>query len=193
MAPHKLPTLLAVAALLAWTAPGCQPQRRTPAPAAGDKPMALTITTTAFMDGGAIPRRYTGDGEDVSPPLVWADLPDGVKSLALICDDPDAPTPTPWVHWVIYNLPGDLTGLAEGIPADKQLSDPPGAIQGPNSWPDTGYRGPAPPPGGPHRYYFRLYALDKQIKTAGLDADGLTKKMAGHILAEGELMGTYQR
>lgn len=154
--------------------------------------MALTITTTAFMDGGAIPRKYTGDGEDVSPPLVWTNLPDGVKSLALICDDPDAPGPAPWVHWVIYNLPGDLHGLAEGVPAETP-ADLPGAIQGPTSWGTVGYRGPAPPAGGPHRYYFRLYALDKQIKMAGLDADGLTRKMDGHILAEGELIGTYQR
>lgn len=155
--------------------------------------MALTITTTAFMDGGPIPPKYTGDGQDISPPLVWSDLPDGVATLALICDDPDAPTPTPWVHWVIYNLPGDLTGLAEGIPTIEKLTDPPGAVQGPNSWPTTGYKGPAPPRGGAHRYYFRLYALDVEITAAGLDADALRNKMAGHILAEGELIGTYQR
>ena len=155
--------------------------------------MALTITTTAFMDAGPIPRKYTGDGEDISPPLVWAGVPDGTESIALICDDPDAPTPTPWVHWVIYNLPGDLTGLAEGIPPSKAPPDLPGAIQGPNSWPTIGYKGPAPPPGNPHRYYFALYALDTNISAAGLDADALREQMAGHILAQGELIGTYGR
>ena len=192
MTARGLSILLAVAALLAWAEAGCDPQRRTPPPAAGDRPMALTITTTAFIDGGAIPRKHTGDGQDVSPPLVWTDVPEGAKSLALICDDPDAPQPQPWVHWVIYDLPGDLTGLAEGVPAEAPPHLP-GAIQGPNSWGTAGYRGPAPPPGGPHRYFFRLYALDTQFKAPSLDADALRAKMAGHILAEGELLGTYER
>jgi len=155
--------------------------------------MSLTITTTAFIDGGAIPRKHTGDGADVSPPLMWSGVPTGTTSLALICDDPDAPSRTPWVHWVIYNIPSDLTGLSEGITPVATPPEPPGALQGPNSWPTTGYRGPAPPPGKPHHYYFRLYALDRKIETAGLDADGLREAMDGHIVSEGEIIGTYQR
>ena len=153
--------------------------------------MAMTITTSAFMDGGPIPRKYTGDGQDISPPLVWAGMPDGTASLAIICDDPDAPGDTPWVHWVIYNLPGDLAGLPEGVLPVGVLSEPAG-LQGPNSWPTTGYKGPAPP-SGTHRYFFAIYALDTNISTPDLDADALRAQMAGHILAQGEIIGTYQR
>lgn len=135
----------------------------------------------------------------MSPPLVWSNLPKGTKELALICDDPDAPRKTPWVHWVIYKIPAKATGLLEGVPREKQLKQPAGAVQGLNSWDDNnvGYRGPMPPVGhGPHHYHFKLYALDAPLDAsvkAGLDKDGLLKAMQGHILAQGELIGTYER
>jgi len=118
--------------------------------------------------------------------------------LALICDDPDAPTPEAWVHWVIYKIPPDTTELPEGVAKTAQLSQPPGAVQGKNSWPSgqtIGYRGPMPPPGhGVHRYYFRLYALDTPLDVPpGATKAELLQAMEGHILAQGELMGTYQR
>ncbi|MFH1748266.1 MAG: YbhB/YbcL family Raf kinase inhibitor-like protein [Planctomycetota bacterium] len=149
--------------------------------------MKLVIQTTAFDAGKPIPRKYTGDGEDVSPPLTWTGVPAEAQELALICDDPDAPRPEPWVHWVIYKIPADTTGLPEGVPA--------GALQGPNSWPTTGYRGPAPPRGhGVHHYHFKLYALDSILDLPpGLTKDQLLQRMAGHIIAEGELVGTYER
>ena len=103
-------------------------------PIKGDDSMTITITNDAFEDGKSIPKKYTGDGEDCSPPLTWSGVPSGAKQLALICDDPDAPSPEPWVHWVIYHLPADLTSLPEGIPADERLEQPPGALQGANSW-----------------------------------------------------------
>lgn len=157
--------------------------------------MALTVKSSAFAANKSIPVRYTGDGEDVSPPLSWGDVPTGTKSLALICDDPDAPTPSPWVHWVMYNIGADTAGLGEGVPAAAHPSEPAGAAQGVNSFGNTGYGGPAPPKGhGLHHYHFKLYALDKDM---ALD-EGLTKEQVldaidGHVLGEGELVGTYER
>ena len=155
----------------------------------------LIVRSTAFADGQAIPRRYTGDGEDVSPPLTWTDLPDGTKELAVILDDPDAPRDQPWVHWVIYKIPAETAGLAEGVPKLPKLATPPGALQGNNSWPTIGYRGPKPPKGhGVHRYHFKLYALDKALKVrSGLTKADLLRELSGHVLAEGKLVGTYQR
>jgi Raf kinase inhibitor-like YbhB/YbcL family protein len=157
--------------------------------------MSLTLQTTAFANGQAIPVRFTGDGADVSPELTWTEPPAGTKELALIIDDPDAPTPEPWVHWVIYKLPADVRSLAEGIPARPALDRPSGAGQGQNSWGTVGFRGPAPPKGhGTHHYHFRLYALDAPLHdAAGLDKNALLKQMKGHILAQAELVGTYQR
>ena len=157
--------------------------------------MSLTIKSDAFANNETVPRRHTGDGEDVSPPLSWSGLPDGAKELALIMDDPDAPRAEPWGHWVIYKIPASTTSLAEGIPTNAKLTEPAGALQGKNSWPTTGYRGPAPPPGhGLHHYHFKLYALDASLELPpGLDKDELLKRMQGHILAQGELVGTYQR
>jgi Raf kinase inhibitor-like YbhB/YbcL family protein len=149
--------------------------------------MAITITSDAFPAHGAIPKKYSGEGADVSPPLAWSGVPQGTKELALICHDPDAPTPTPWVHWVVYHIPPMQTGLSEG--ARQNLT------QGQNDSHKTGYNGPMPPPGhGLHHYHFHLYALE----TALLASPGLTKEhllhaMRGHILAEGELVGTYER
>ncbi|HID74625.1 MAG TPA: YbhB/YbcL family Raf kinase inhibitor-like protein [Planctomycetaceae bacterium] len=160
--------------------------------------MGIQLTSSAFAPGEPIPRQYTGEGQDCSPPLAWTGLPEGTGELALICDDPDAPTPEAWVHWVIYKIPPDTTELPEGVAKTAQLSQPPGAVQGKNSWPSgqtIGYRGPMPPPGhGVHRYYFRLYALDTPLDVPpGATKAELLQAMEGHILAQGELMGTYQR
>jgi len=164
---------------------------------AGEKAMSITLSSLAFEAGQAIPVKYTGEGADVSPPLRWSNLPEGTKELALICDDPDAPTPQPWVHWVIYKIPPEAGGLAEGIPRTERLADPPGALQGRNSWArdNLGYRGPMPPPGhGRHRYYFRLYALGAQPRLrSGLSKEELLEAIRPHILGEGVLMGTYER
>lgn len=168
-------------------------------PGSAEKPGTdpMKITSTAFDQGQPIPRRHTGEGVDVNPPLSWSGAPEGAKNFALICDDPDAPTPEPWVHWVIYNLPGDSTGLPEGVPKQKVVTSPISATQGVNSWPgsNVGYRGPMPPPGhGAHRYGFRLYALDKALDLKpGLTKDDLLKKIKDHTLAEAQLTGTYER
>ena len=160
----------------------------------------IELTSTAFEPGGPIPAKHTEDGEDASPPLAWSGVPEGTKELALICDDPDAPSPKrpapdPWVHWVIYKIPAEATGLSEGIPDLARLDDPPGAIQGKNSWSTTGYRGPAPPRGsGTHRYVFTLYALDEELQI-GPEAEkqALITAMSGHVTGKGQVIGTYER
>jgi Raf kinase inhibitor-like YbhB/YbcL family protein len=170
-----------------------------PAPE-GVEPAKIELTSTAFEPGGPIPAKYTEDGEDVSPPLFWSGVPEGTKELALICDDPDAPSPdrpapSPWVHWLLYKIPPDTEALPEGIPKTARLDDPPGALQGKNSWPTTGYRGPAPPRrSGTHRYFFKLYALDTEL-TIGpeMDKTTLVSEMSGHVIGEGSLFGTYER
>ena len=135
--------------------------------------------------------KHTCQGSDFSPPLAWTNTPPNTKSFALIVDDPDAPAGT-WVHWVIYDLPATATGLAENTPKSAQL--PGGVKQGLNGWPHLGYNGPCPPPGKPHRYFFKLYALDTLLNLKpGLTKKDLLKAMEGHVLAEGQLMGTYQR
>lgn len=152
--------------------------------------MAFTLTSSAFADGNFIPSRYTCDGPDLSPPLAWEDLPPGTRSLALICDDPDAPAKV-WVHWVVYNLPASLRGLPEGVPPDPEL--PQGGRQGRNDFGRLGYGGPCPP-SGTHRYFFRLYALDEVLDLApGATKGDLVRKMTGHILAETALVGRYAR
>jgi len=157
--------------------------------------VTLIVRSPAFSEGSPIPRRHTGDGEDLSPPLSWSGLPATALELALIVDDPDAPTPEPWVHWVIYKLPVTVHELAEGVPPVGRSGSAPTALQGRNSWKGVGYRGPAPPKGhGVHRYFFKLYALDKALDLAqGLDKAGLKKVIEDHVVAEGVLMGTYQR
>jgi Raf kinase inhibitor-like YbhB/YbcL family protein len=157
--------------------------------------MSLILRSAAFADGRAIPRRHTGDGEDLSPPLSWTGLPHGATELALIVDDPDAPTSEPWVHWVIYNLPADEQGLVEGIPPVAKPGSPAGSLQGKNSWGSLGYRGPAPPRGhGTHHYIFRLYALKGPLDMPeGLDKAELLSVIARHLVTEAELTGTYQR
>ncbi len=160
----------------------------------GEKDMStgkMSIVSPAFKMGAVIPKKYTGDGPDVSPPLNWEGVPKDAKSLALISDDPDAPVGT-WVHWVIFNIPSTETGLPEGVP--KQETLPNGAKQGVNDFRKIGYNGPAPPPGKPHRYYFKLYALDTVLNLPpGIRKSDLLKAMEGHILATAEYMGTYQR
>jgi hypothetical protein len=147
----------------------------------------ITLMSAAFQEGEPIPRKYTGEGADVSPPLSWAGLPKGAQELALICDDPDAPGPQPWVHWVVYGIPPDSDGLAEGSVG--------GAVQGVNSSDEAKYSGPMPPPShGLHRYQFRLYALSRKLDLKpGAAKEQLLAAMKGCILAEGELIGTYER
>jgi Raf kinase inhibitor-like YbhB/YbcL family protein len=156
----------------------------------GGKKMAIIITSTAFTEGSMIPQTYTCDGEDISPPLAWSGVPDGTKSLALICDDPDAPMGT-WVHWVLFNIPAHIMELPANIPPEKIIQN--GAKHGINDFRKFGYGGPCPP-GGTHRYFFKLYALDIEINgEAGITKAQLLKTMEGHILAEGQLMGKYSR
>jgi Raf kinase inhibitor-like YbhB/YbcL family protein len=153
--------------------------------------MTITLTSTAFQEGQTIPKQHTADGKDVSPPLAWADPPQGTKSFAVICDDPDAPRKT-WVHWVLFYLPAEARSLEEGVPAKDTLTN--GARQGKNDFGNAGYGGPSPPPGKPHRYFFRLYALDAPLNlAAGATKDQLVAAMKGHVLAEGQLMGRYGR
>ena len=158
--------------------------------------MSPTLTSAAFAHQGAIPTKYTCEGADVSPPLTWIDLPPGTKSLALIVDDPDAPDPAApkmtWVHWVLYNLPAETRELPEGVPKEMELKD--GSRQGRNDFARPGYGGPCPPRGAPHRYYFKLFALDTRLNLApGATKADLEKAMKGHILGQAELVGTYQK
>ena len=157
--------------------------------------MAIEIESEAFGANQAVPRKYTGEGQDISPPLRWSNLPEGTKQLALIVDDPDAPRPEPWVHWLLYNIPPNVDSLPEGIETGKTLKTPAGAMQGKNSWGRIGYGGPMPPPGhGVHHYHFKLYAMDAELELKpGLEKDGLLTVITGHVLGEGELVGTFQR
>lgn len=149
--------------------------------------MTIEVTSTAFSDGSAIPARYTCDNQDISPGLAWKNIPEGTQSLALIMDDPDAPGGT-WVHWVVIDIPADLTGLPEDVG-----EAPEGSVDGNNSWRRTGYGGPCPPR-GTHRYFFNLYALDTFLELdPGVTRYQVEKAMEGHILAMGQLMGTYSR
>jgi Raf kinase inhibitor-like YbhB/YbcL family protein len=156
----------------------------------GGQYMEIKVTSASFTEEGMIPRQYTCDGNDVSPPLSWSGVPDEAKSIALICDDPDAPVGT-WVHWVLFNLPPRTDGLDEGVPSSKTLKN--GAKHGTNDFRKFGYGGPCPP-GGTHRYYFKVYALDTLLDLdPGITKADLLKAMKGHILAEGQLMGRYKR
>ena len=158
--------------------------------AKGGENMAIKISSTAFENGGNIPVKYTCDGEDVSPPLSWEGIPQEAVSLALICDDPDAPMGT-WVHWVLFNIPRDMKGLPEDVPSQPTLDN--GAVHGINDFRNYGYGGPCPP-GGTHRYFFKLYALDTRLGLKpGATKAQLLDAMEGHVLAQGELMGKYSR
>jgi len=147
--------------------------------------------SAVFSKGAAIPRDFTADGRDVSPPLSWDDPPPGTKAFALVCDDPDAPVGT-WVHWVIWNLPAAERKIGQGVQPIRTLAD--GSVQGKNDFGRIGYGGPSPPPGKPHRYFFRLYALrDMLALGAGSSRAQLEAAMKGKVLASAELFGTYRR
>ncbi|HUH63678.1 MAG TPA: YbhB/YbcL family Raf kinase inhibitor-like protein [Terracidiphilus sp.] len=151
----------------------------------------LTLTSSAFASGAAIPPQFTCKGHDVSPALEWSGAPANVAGFAVIMDDPDAPAGT-WVHWVLWDLPASAHSLPQGVPKREQVSD--GARQGRNSFGKIGYGGPCPPAGQTHRYFFRLYALDaKPDLAAGADRDALDAAMKGHVLAQGEYMGTFHK
>ena len=146
----------------------------------------LEVTSPAFAQGQRVPKKHTGEGEDVSPALEWSGAPAGTEEFAVICDDPDAPRPEPWVHWVAWGVAADRAGLEEGARGLKE---------GKTSWGTAGYRGPMPPPGhGVHRYFFKVYALDSALDLApGATKDEVLAAMKGHVVAEGELIGTYER
>ena len=162
----------------------------------------MKLSSSAFEGGVRLDAVYTVEGQDISPPLTWSTPAAGTKSFAIICDDPDAPSarrpgPKPWVHWVIFNIPLETRALLSGVCQDREPGEVPGARQGRNSWPENniGYRGPAPPPGsGPHRYVFRVYALDQVLSLpAGATKSQLLTAMETHVLAEAPLIGTYDR
>jgi hypothetical protein len=156
---------------------------------------SIRLESSGFAHNSTMPIRFTDDGSDVSPPIMWSGVPANARELALICDDPDAPSPDPWVHWVIYKIPPTRNELPESVPALESPSEISGAVQGLNSWETIGYRGPAPPRGNDaHRYYFTLYALDEILDLRpGLDKYQLLDAMRAHIIARGELIGVYGR
>jgi hypothetical protein len=159
-----------------------------------EEPMSLSITSPAFTEGAEIPTVYTCEGDDLSPELNWSGIPDGTRSLALIVDDPDAPDPAApkmvFVHWVLYNLPPDADGLPKDVGSDGL---PAGTREGLNDWDRTGYGGPCPPI-GEHRYFFKLYALDTELKPLDEPTKAnLLQAIEGHVVAEAQLMGTYAK
>jgi Raf kinase inhibitor-like YbhB/YbcL family protein len=152
-----------------------------------EAPMSIQLISPAFDSGSEIPRKYTCDGSDISPPLQWTGVPDGTRSIALIVDDPDAPRGT-WTHWVVANLDAATTSLPEGGPL------PEGAVEGRNDFDRTGYGGACPPPGSEHRYFFRLYALDSELDVRpDVTRKDVLAALRDHVLDEGELMGRYSR
>lgn len=156
-----------------------------------EKAAKMEVSSSAFPNGQTIPKEFTADGNDSSPPLAWTGLPKDAKSIALIVDDPDAPMGT-WVHWVLYDLPGDATSLDGGVKNEEKLAN--GAVSGLNSWKKNGWGGPSPPPGKPHRYFFKVYALDKKLELKAKATKGeVLKAMDGHVVGHGELMGMYGR
>jgi Raf kinase inhibitor-like YbhB/YbcL family protein len=178
---RRLTGLIVVSSLLIFDVAGAQQER----------PMPFGLSSSSFPAGARILAQYTCDDADLSLPLVWSDPPAGTKSLALIMDDPDAPRGT-WVHWVVYNLPPTSRGLTEGLPQDPKLDD--GGLQGVNDFGRVGYGGPCPPPGAPHRYVFKLYALDTTLTLPPRATKAqLERAMNGHILEEARLIGRYQR
>jgi Raf kinase inhibitor-like YbhB/YbcL family protein len=192
MASLSLLCLLPASALLA----SCQrnetvPAAMTQAEKAVAK-MTIKVQSTAFAHEATIPTKYTCDGQDISPPLVWSGVPKKAEGLTLIADDPDAPRGT-WVHWVLFNLPADVTKLVEDVPSRETLEN--GARQGMNDFKKIGYGGPCPPKGhGAHRYFFKIYALDTKLDLqSGATKDQLLRATDGHVLAGGQLMGKYSR
>ena len=176
-------------------------QEGSPPPGAKGEANSIHLLSSAFLPGGPIPARYTSDGQDASPPLAWEGVPPGTKELALICDDPDAPQKEPWVHWVLAKIPAGAKELNEGgwKTLDKNEDVPlvvgaKGLRVGKNDFGNKRYNGPMPPPGKVHHYFFRLYALDTQLDLKDAPTKGeLITAMKGHILAVGELIGTYEK
>jgi len=190
--PIRRSSLVLTAYSLAILIAGCHDAEPRTSPHAKEGAPAMRVTSTAFSQDGTIPKQYTGEGKDLSPPLAWSGAPANVQSFALICDDPDAPRKDPWVHWVLVNVPGDVKELAEGASRSAEL--PAGAREGKNDFGKIGYGGPMPPPGKPHRYYFKLYALDTMLDLKeGSTKQQVESAIAGHILAEGQLIGKYAR
>jgi Raf kinase inhibitor-like YbhB/YbcL family protein len=164
---------------------------RGPAVPQGVVTMPLQLKSPDFSSGGAIPKQFTCDEADISPALAWSDPPEATQSFALIADDPDAPVGT-WVHWVLFDLPANVRSLAANVPRQEQLPD--GSRQGRNDFGKIGYGGPCPPPGKPHRYFFKLYALDTKVNLkSGATKKDVERAMQGHILVQGEWMGRYGR
>ena len=157
----------------------------------------IRVESPALVSGETMPRRYTPDGRNVSPPLAWTDLPEGVREIAVVCADFGAGSPPPWVHWVVYGIPADAGGLPEGLPILPETPMPAalaGATQGLNGWGRPYYRGPAPPPGTPHLYHFTVYALDEALNLEpGLTRRKLLKAMEGHVIGRGDLVPIYER
>jgi Raf kinase inhibitor-like YbhB/YbcL family protein len=189
LAVDQVGTRVLLALLAAWCVTGWVAHSAGVAEKTGKENMQLT--STAFTHGAAIPVKHTCDAADLSPPLKWSGVPTGAKSLVLIVDDPDAPVGT-WVHWVLYDLPPTVSEMPEGV--TKAETTPDGGKQGRNDFKRLGYGGPCPPPGAPHRYFFKLYALDKPLELkAGATKKEVERAMDKHVLAQAELMGTYQR
>jgi Raf kinase inhibitor-like YbhB/YbcL family protein len=177
-----------VLGLFALLAAGCAGKRD---PVLGTKDLPqMKMSSTAFADKGTILVRYTHDGKDAAPGIKWSDAPEGTRSFALICEDPDAPGSSPFVHWLIWNIPGDQRELPEGSPDKGTLPD--GARQGKNGFGNIGYNGPAPPHGPWHHYYFKLYALDTLLDVPeGAERSQLETAMKDHVIASGQIMGMY--
>ena len=181
---RQLTYFILTTAILITFGTGCQPTSKGDGAEVEDQ-IPLTVSSSAFIDGGEIPIQYTCDAENISPPLSWSGVPVDALSLAMIADDPDAPVGT-FVHWVLHDLPPDVNSLSEGIVGV--------GTEGVNSFGETGYGGPCPPKGSTHRYFFKLYALDKPLNLdSGATKDDVEQSMKGHILAQGELMGKYGR
>jgi Raf kinase inhibitor-like YbhB/YbcL family protein len=165
--------------------------------AAQSQPQAITVESATIKGGETIPRDYTADGRNLSPPIAWSHVPAGTKELALVLEDPDAGNPPPFVHWVIYKIPATATGLPEGISIDPTAPMPQGlagAIQGVSGFRRPIYRGPAPPPGKPHHYHFVVYALDANLDLQpGLNRAELLGAIEGHVIGKGELVALYER
>jgi len=173
---------------------GCANRQPIAQPPAANTPkedkVEIKLTSASFKEGQPIPRTYTCDGVNISPPLEWGGVAKTAKTLAIVVDDPDAPGGT-WVHWVLYNLPADNIGLVENLPATEKLAA--GGFQGTNDFEKIGYGGPCPP-SGTHHYFFKIYALDSELPLkAGATRAEVMKAMAGHIVLQGQLMGTYRR
>ncbi|MDB5293587.1 MAG: Phosphatidylethanolamine-binding protein [Phycisphaerales bacterium] len=160
-----------------------------------DVPETISVSSDAFGPGEPIPVKYTADGQNISPPLRWSGVPSDAKSLALIVEDPDAPTPNPFVHWIAFNIPSTLSQLREDVPKSPELQEDAPFLQGKNSAMKPGYMGPAPPKGDtPHHYHFQFYALDRTLDLPpGAGRGALLKAMRGNVLAKGRLIGTYER